>query len=202
MILVTGHEPPEGFDANPSARLARRLDGESVGSHPIAGAVLPGDSGRAAAGVVQAIEAHDPDVLVAAGFTPGETAVLVDRMAFAGGDWLGIGEDGGEQVSDPVGYLATLPSRTVVDSLRDRDIPARLSTAASTALSDRVLYAARDHVAEVGTGTLVGSVNLPCTPDQAIRRARAGANDEMPASLAAETAAEALLATAHVGVTA
>lgn len=199
MILVTGHEPPDGFDTNPSATLARRLDGESVQGTSIAGAVLPGDPERAAAGVVEALDAHGPDVLLAAGFAPGETAVVVDRLAFATGDWLGASDEAAP-VEDPVGYLATLPATTVVDRLQDRGIPARLSTAASTVLSDRVLYAARDHVHEAGLATTVGALNLPCTPGQAVQRARNGGNEAVPASLAAESAAEALVAAAHVGV--
>lgn len=196
MLLVTGHEPPPGFDANPGATLARRLSGETVGGHTVASTVLPHDPVAAGDAIVDIVEEHGPDAVVGAGFDPGAREVAVERMGFSVGDWLAAGDDDAvDDAEGPVGYFATAPAETIVERLLARDIPARLSTAAATAQCDHLLYRALGHVAGSATGvdpaTAVGYVHLPCTPEQAVHRADGGG--EMLPSMAAETQLEGLL---------
>jgi pyroglutamyl-peptidase len=191
MILVTGHEPPEEFDANPSATLARRLEGESVGGHRIAASVLPNDPATAASGVVDAIQQLEPDVVLAAGFLPGSTNVVVERLGFAAGDFLGAAE-GSDEPEGPVGYVSTMPNGSVVEHLGDRDIPSMLSIATASPLSDRVLFEALEHVTSTDRPPTVGSMGFPCTPEQAVRRGERTRGD-IPPSMSAELQLEALL---------
>lgn len=196
MILVTGHEPPPGYDANPGATLARRLSGEAVGDHAVASTVLPHDPAAAGDAIVNIMEEHGPDAVVGAGFDPGAPAVTVERMGFSVGDWLAAGDDDDvDDAEEPVGYFATAPAETIVERLRGRDIPARLSTAAATEQGDHLLYRALSHATAhgegVGQSVAVGYVHLPCTPEQAARRT--GDGGEILPSMAAETQLEGLV---------
>jgi pyroglutamyl-peptidase len=44
-VLVTGFEPYGGLGRNPSADIARRLDGRRIGGQSVVGRVLPVDIG-------------------------------------------------------------------------------------------------------------------------------------------------------------
>lgn len=192
MILVTGHEPPDGFDSNPSATLARRLDGESVDGTPIRGLVLPTDPRSAGDAVVAAMAERTPSVVLSAGFDPGRAGIVVERLAFADGDWLAIRDETPEPDS-PVGYVSTLSTDALLDQYRKRDIPTTLAVYATSRLSDRVLFDAMEHVVSEELETAVGSLALPCTPEQAIRRAGRNGTEQLPPSVPAETQLEALL---------
>jgi len=192
MILVTGHEAPDGFETNPSATLARRLDGESVDGTPIRGLVLPTDPRSAGDAVVAAIEERTPSLVLSTGFVPGRAGIVVERLAFADGDWLAI-RDGTPEPDSPVGYVSTLSTDALLEQYSKRDIPTTLAVHATSRLSDRVLFDAMEHVVTEELGTTVGSLALPCTPEQAIRRAGRNGTEGLPPSVPAETQLEALL---------
>ena len=60
MILLTGFEPFGTYTENPSADVAKALDGRAVGASLVRSAVLPVDHSRAAARVAELVDEARP----------------------------------------------------------------------------------------------------------------------------------------------
>ena len=79
--LVTGFEPYGGRGLNPSALLARALDGAQIAGLAVAGRCLP----VAMAGLGERIETllaeTQPSLVVALGLAPGEPVIRLDRFS-------------------------------------------------------------------------------------------------------------------------
>src|SRR5437588_568312 len=64
VILVTGFEPFAGHVVNPSAEVAKALDGRVVGSAVVRSAVLPVHHAEAIPAVIRLVEESDPLAIV------------------------------------------------------------------------------------------------------------------------------------------
>lgn len=180
-LLLTGYEPFGDHDENPSERIARELDGEEVAGHEIAGRVLPVEFERTADEMRALVETVDPVAVVATGLAAGRAGVSVERVGINVDD-CGSTPDNADaeprneriRPGDEAGYFATLPVVTVVQRLLEDGIPARVSNAAGTHLCNNVLYSTLAYLEREDRDTPMGFVHLPCTPEQAARRAREG----------------------------
>lgn len=202
MFLVTGFEPFGEHESNPSQAVARRLDGREVAGRPVVGAVLPVEYARADDEVVELIEDHEPDALLATGLAAGRAAVCVERVGVNVNDCAGVPDNAGAEPRDeridpsgPAAYFATVPVRETVAALLDADIPARVSNTAGTHLCNNVLYSALAYAGVAELDLAAGFLHLPCTPDQAARKGREGealAGREVPPSLPLSVGTEAV----------
>ncbi len=180
-LLLTGYEPFGDHDENPSAMVARELDGEEISGHEISGHVLPVEFDRTANEMRNLVESHDPTAIVATGLAAGRAGISVERVGINVND-CGSTPDNADaeprneriRPDDNAGYFATLPVVSVVDELLERGIPAHVSNTAGTHLCNNVLYSTRAHLDAEGRDVPMGFVHLPCTPDMAAERAREG----------------------------
>lgn len=184
-LLLTGYEPFGDYDRNPSAAVARDLDGERVASHEITGHVLPVEFDAAIEEMRALIDDHDPEAVVATGLAAGRPAVSVERVGVNVADCAGTPDNADAEPYDerlregedaPAAYFATLPVVEAVDALLDAGIPARVSNTAGTHLCNAVLYGTRAYLeAEGQAGSVqMGFVHLPLTPECAARKASEG----------------------------
>ena len=209
-LLLTGYEPFGDHDRNPTAEVARELDGEEVAGREIVGRVLPVEFDRAAEEIRALVEDHDPEAVVATGLAAGRAAVSVERVGVNVADCVGIPDnadaeprnerilaDGDTGEDPPAAYFATLPVAESVEDLLESGIPARVSNTAGTHLCNNVLYRTRAYLEATGRGTEIpmGFVHLPLTPEGAAKKARDGeatSGGGVEPSLAAETQVEAV----------
>ena len=204
-LLLTGYEPFGDHDRNPSARLARDLDGESIAGREVVGRVLPVEFGTAGDRTRDLIEELDPAVVVATGLAAGRAAVCLERVGLNVRDCAGVPDNADaaprDDPVDPEGaaaHLATLPVVAVVESLLDRGIPARASNTAGTHLCNELLYETRAHLDATDRETPAGFVHLPRTPESAAAvaaDAEAAAGGEVSPSLPLSLQRRALVAT-------
>ena len=180
-ILLTGYEPFDDHETNPSQRVAERLDGTEVASHVVVGEVLPVEFDRVGPAVADLIDVHDPSVVLGLGLAPGRAAIAVERVGINVADCVGVADNAEaeprHEAIDPDGpdaYFATIPVRAAVADLLDAGIPARLSNSAGTHCCNNLLYSALVHVEDRGLDAPVGFVHLPYTPEAAARTARDG----------------------------
>lgn len=180
-VLLTGYEPFGDHEENPTAALARRLDGERVAGREVVGRVLPVEFGAAADRLAGLFDEHDPDCLLSTGLAAGRAGVSVERVGVNVNDAAGTPDnaeaDPHNARIDPEGpdaYLSTLPVVRVVEALLDADIPAHVSNTAGTHLCNDALYSGRALVESRGSEAPVGFVHLPLTPAQAARKGREG----------------------------
>jgi len=184
-LLLTGYEPFGDHDTNPSAAVARDLDGERVAGREITGHVFPVEFDAAIDEMRALLDDHDPEAVVATGLAAGRPAVSVERVGVNVADCAGTPDNADAQPYDerlregadaPAAYFATLPVVESVEDLLDAGIPARVSNTAGTHLCNAVLYGTRDYLETEGYGASVptGFVHLPLTPEGAARKATEG----------------------------
>jgi pyroglutamyl-peptidase len=144
--LVTGFEPFGGHGLNPSAELARKIDGKTVAGTPIAGRILPVDIEKIGGAIAAVLDEIDPVVVVNLGLVAGEPVVRLERVALnlaafeipdnAGRLVEGVPlQDGGDTA-----LWSRLDLPRIRRALLDHGIPARLSSTAGTYLCNAAMF--------------------------------------------------------------
>ena len=169
-LLVTGFEAFGGASVNPSAEIAKRLDGRRIGAWGVRAAVLPVHHVSAAAAVQGLLRAHDPGVIVHLGLAGERAQVALERVAINVMDYS-IPDNEGFQARDepcvpdgPAAYFSTLPLRAMLDAVRGAGVPGYLSTTAGTYLCNFVMYTTLHALAASPRPPRAGFVHLPPLP--------------------------------------
>lgn len=176
-VLLTGFEPFDGADVNPSWEAARALDGWSGPGFQVAARELPCVFGRANLALFDAIDALQPDIVIAVGQGGGRHEISVERVALNVDD-ANMPDNAGQQPVDatiadggPAAYFSTLPIKAIVKSLRLRGFPAGVSQTAGTFVCNHVFYGLMQHAQ--GKGLKAGFIHVPFLPQQVADRANA-----------------------------
>lgn len=171
--MVTGFEPFGGYVSNPSAAIARRLDGQHIAGVRVVGRVLPVDMAALDCGLSAALRAVDPVAVILLGLAPGEAVIRLERVALNLADF-GIPDNAGAQMIDePLdgqggpALWSRLPLRAIQAKLLSAGIPARLSETAGTYLCNAAMYRA---LARVPRRVPCGFIHLPLSPAEVASR--------------------------------
>lgn len=182
-VLVTGFEPFAGAPVNPSGEVARRL--AELG-HPdcrIVADVLPVSFARAAPLLAAAIEAHDPDIVIALGLADTRHAITPERVAINLAD-ARIADNDGDQPRDapiepngPAARFTGLPVKAIAHDIDAAGIEADVSLSAGSYVCNHVFYELMGMVeqraaaarAEAGGAAAArplraGFIHVPATP--------------------------------------
>jgi pyroglutamyl-peptidase len=135
-ILVAGFEPFGKNEVNPSQLIAEELDG----------VVLPVSYARATGELQRALDARDPEIVIAFGLADDRVAITPERFAHNlveadttdNDDASGSGAE--IDAAGPIAYRSTLPVDEIVAALRAEDIPAQVSRDAGGYLCNHVFY--------------------------------------------------------------
>jgi pyroglutamyl-peptidase len=145
-LLVTGFEPFMELGSNPSAQLAQRLDGATLGGHPVVARTLPVELAGLRERLAAVLDEVQPAAVVATGLHPGAHEVRLERIAVNLADFE-IGDNTGVRATDepleadgPVARETRLPVREIQAALLAQGIPARLSYTAGTYLCNATMY--------------------------------------------------------------
>lgn len=200
-VLITGYEPFGDHQTNPSATIAKRLDGRTITDHDLVGRVLPVEYDRASEEIAGLIDEHHPSVVLSTGLAPETTCVQVERVGININDCMGVPDNDDAEprneaiVDGPDAYFASLPVPAVVSALLDAGIPARLSNTAGTHLCNNALYTTRHLVETQDLDVRSGFIHVPFTPQQAAENARdqeGVSGGEVPPSLPLDLQIEAI----------
>jgi pyroglutamyl-peptidase len=170
VLLVTGFEPFDGANVNPSAEVAKRLDGRRLGGAEIRAAVLPVHHVSAAEAIAALLDAHDPAAVVHLGLAGERAQIALERIAINLMDYS-IPDNAGWQARDepcvaggPAAYWSTLPLSAMLGAVRAADVPAYLSVTAGTYLCNFVMYATLHALAGRPDPRPAGFIHLPRLP--------------------------------------
>lgn len=212
-VLVTGFEPFDGDEENPSALVARALGGRRIAGAEVACRILPVSLDGLDAALDAALGALPvpPRAVLALGLAAGEAVIRLERVALNVADFR-IPDNVGAlarnlplEPGGPDARLSRLPLEAILAALLAGGIPARLSETAGLYLCNAAMYRL---LGRLPAGLPCGFVHLPPLPGQVARRiARAGGRvsgrdpglASMPLDLqvrAIEVAVEATLAEA------
>lgn len=171
-VLVTGFTPFGGEQINPSWEAVKRLP-ERIGEMTITKREIPTEFDAACAALRAAMDELQPDAVLAVGQYGGANGIRVERVAVNLRDARIADNAGAKPVDEPVvpgapdAYFATLPTRRIVEKLREQDIPAQLSYSAGTFVCNNLLYCALHESAQKFPATRCGFIHVPYLPEQA-----------------------------------
>ena len=171
-VLVTGFTPFGGEQINPSWEAVKRLP-ERIGEMTITKREIPTEFDAACAALRAAMDELRPDAVLSVGQYGGANGIRVERVAVNLRDARIADNAGAKPVDEPVvpgapdAYFATLPTRRIIEKLRERDIPAQLSYSAGTFVCNNLLYCALHESAQKFLATRCGFVHVPYLPEQA-----------------------------------
>ncbi len=192
-ILLTGYEAFGTTPVNPAERVARQLDGETLGDATIVSRIIPNTFFTCIEVVKAAITELRPVAVVMMGEYGGRVMITVERLAqnLNDGARYGLRDNDGKLLQDvltapdgPAAYRATLPIRAMVRAMRDAGVPSDISDAAETFGCNHLMYGILHHIAREGLDIPAGWVHLPHLPEVAALEQNLGAP-----SMSVETAA-------------
>jgi pyroglutamyl-peptidase len=166
--LVTGFEPFDGLDLNPSAEIAKRLDGSTVGGAPVVGRVLPVSLKNLDGALRAVLDDVRPGCVIALGLAQGESTIRVERVGLNVADFEIADNDGEMAVgraiepNGPDARFATVPVAEMTDAVLAAGIPAHVSNTAGAYLCNACLYRLVGLAGEVPAGF----IHLPYLPEQ------------------------------------
>lgn len=168
-LLITGFDPFDGENVNPSWAAVERLP-EQIGEYALCKLNIPTVYGQAAELVLSAAKERGADAVICVGQAGGRDAVTPERIAVNIRDARIPDNAGrlcrGERVAEdgPAAYFSTLPVEAMAQAIRDAHIPACVSNTAGCYVCNDVLYSVLHHFA----GTDVGCcfIHVPYMPGQ------------------------------------
>lgn len=166
-LLLSAFDAFGSHATNLSSVVARRVWEEGVEGIDLAAIELPTIRHVASSRLVDAFDQTRPDIVIMLGITEAQGQITPERVAINVDDYR-IADNAGNQPVDepvvpggPVGYLATLPVKRIVERLRAASIPASVSNSAGTFLCNHVSYAMLHHIERSGAPCRAGFIHLP-----------------------------------------
>lgn len=170
-ILVTGFTPFGGEQINPSWEAVRRLPNR-IGRAELIKHEIPTEFDASGAALHKLLTELRPDAVLCVGQYGGANCIRVERVAINLRD-ARIADNAGKQPTDepvvaggPDAYFATIPTREIVDALREQGIPAQLSYSAGTFVCNNLLYCALHESERSNPAPRCGFVHVPYLPEQ------------------------------------
>ena len=170
-ILVTGFTPFGGEQINPSWEAVKRLP-DRIGEAELIKREIPTEFDTSGAALRELLAELRPDAVLCVGQYGGANCIRVERVAVNLRD-ARIADNAGRQPADepvvlggPDAYFATVPTRGIVDALREKNIPAQLSYSAGTFVCNNLLYCALHESAQSYPTLRCGFIHVPFLPEQ------------------------------------
>ena len=80
IVLITGFEPFDIYEVNPSQLIAETLDGQVIDGAEVVGIVLPVDFEESVENVTQAIEGYNPILVISLGLSSRTHVINVEKF--------------------------------------------------------------------------------------------------------------------------
>jgi len=165
-LLLTGFDPFDGAQSNPSWDAASALDGRIVGGHRVAARQLPTEFDASLRVLRAAIRETRPSLVVCTGLAGGRKELSLERVAINVDD-ARIPDNAGAQPVDariaprgPAAYFSTLPIKAMLAALQRQGIPANVSQTAGTYVCNHVFYGLM-HALRRTPGVPGGFIHVP-----------------------------------------
>lgn len=165
-ILVTGFDPFGKESINPAIESVKCLP-ETIAGAKIIKLEIPTVCHTSLAVIEQAIQTHDPDVILSIGQAGGRSDISVERIGINCDDCR-IPDNAGNQFIDtpvfpdgPDAYFVNLPIKAMVKAIQSVGIPASVSNSAGTFVCNHVTYGVRHLIETKYQGKRSGFVHIP-----------------------------------------
>lgn len=202
VVLVTGFEPFGGDSVNPSWEVCERLPASIAGMR-VEVCRVPCEFRRAIEVVAEAIERHQPALVVSLGLAAGRTHVGVERVAINVDDARIEDNAGAQPVDEPIAaggppaYFSTLPVKAMVAAMRRAGVPAEVSNTAGTFVCNHLMYGVLHFLAASGKRARAGFVHVPASEAMVLEKRGAPSMSVATMVRGIEAGIEAALGHAH-----
>ncbi len=194
-LLITGFDAFGGESVNPASEVVLELDDTEINDYQVIAKEIPTIYGESSKKVIEMINEVEPDIVLHIGQASGTHGIRVERIALNLDD-ARIEDNKGNQPEDeiiaedgPLAYRVTLPTRKIVEAVKDEGIPSFLSYSAGTFVCNHVIYSTAHHVNTNDLPIDYGFIHVPYLPEQAVEK------NTRPPSMSKETIKRALITT-------
>ncbi|WJY26896.1 MULTISPECIES: pyroglutamyl-peptidase I [Sporosarcina] len=176
-LLLTGFEPFLDYPQNPTMQVVEQLDGTTIGDYAICGKILPVDFNRSAGELLAYIAEEKPDAVLSLGLAGGRQKLTPERVALNVKDGEPDNE-GHRPVDEPIeadgppAYFSTLPTRAMVNRLKEAGLPADISNTAGLYLCNNVMYAGLHWAALNNPDMPCGFLHIPASFELAMQHGK------------------------------
>lgn len=183
-ILVTGFEPFDGLAANPSQAIVEALARRPATDRrtELVTEILPCEFRAAGNRIVTLIRELRPAAVVSMGLAASASAIRLERHALNLND-SARPDNGGDLATGrpidpagPIGYWSTLPLDSMLQALKERDIPSTITNHAGAYVCNHVFYTARHEIERLGSDIRCGFIHVPLMTEQGVTPPAPGAS--------------------------
>ena len=180
-ILVTGFEPFNGGNVNPSEQIVYRL--EAPKGVTLIKEILPVEFKKTTVRLQELLREHRPDAVLSVGQAGGRAEISVERIAVnldnvkSSNGQKKLPDNAGDMPVDERiaadgadGYFATLPLWELVEAVQEKGVPAGISNSAGTYVCNHVMYVVLYEAAKNYPGMKAGFIHVPFLPEQIAER--------------------------------
>ena len=172
-ILVTGFDPFGGENINPAIESVKLLP-DTIKGVEIIKLEIPTVIGKSLQKIEEAIQQHQPDMILSIGQAGGRSDITVERIGINVDDCRIKDNEGNQPIDRPVfadgetAYFSNLPIKAMVQEIRKEGIPASISNSAGTFVCNHVLYGVRYLIEKRYPGKKSGFIHIPYLPSQVV----------------------------------
>ena len=176
-ILVTGFEPFNGRDINPSQLILERLEAP-LGVELIK-QLLPVEFKATTIILRDLLKEHQPDVVISLGQAGNRPEISVERVAInldnvrSSNGKREVPDNAGDVPVDkqivegaPAAYFSNVPGWDMVKAMQNAGVDAAVSYTAGTYVCNHVMYTVLHEVAKNYPETKAGFIHVPFLPEQ------------------------------------
>jgi pyroglutamyl-peptidase len=171
-VLLTGFEPFAGASLNPSQLVVAELSKSEIPNAEIITAVLPVEYLAASTQLIELIDQHQPNLVLALGQAEGRTEISIEKIAINLAS-SSLPDNSGIILTDAEitksgqpGYFSSLPISNLVSVISAKNIKAGISLSAGSFVCNYIFYRMQEKLAD--TNVLSGFIHLPLVPQQQI----------------------------------
>ena len=172
-VLVTGFDPFGGEQVNPAFEAVKLLP-EQIAGAEIIKLEIPTVFSRSAVVVEEAIQKHQPDVVINVGQAGGRSCVTVEKVAINLAEARIPDNDGEQPLNTPLkedgetAYFATIPVKAMVQNVRNHQLPCHISYTAGTYVCNAVMYNVLYMTKKNYPNVRAGFIHVPYATEQVV----------------------------------
>ena len=158
VILITGFQPFNEWEENPSAMIAMALNRSHIGDATIVSIILPVDFNQSFEKLRKAIEKYEPSMILSLGLNGHAATIHVEKLAIN----LKCNEGKCSFIKNgKLVQISPLPALKICKELRKHGYKARPSFFAGTYACNSIFYSTLDYINKQGLQIKYGFIHVP-----------------------------------------
>lgn len=172
-ILITGFDPFGGAVINPAYEAVKLLP-DTIKGAEIIKIEIPTVFEKDGEVLEKAVAEHKPDVVICVGQAGGRSGMTVEKVAINLMEARIPDNDGKQPMNTPIhedgetAYFAKLPIKAMVQSMQEKNIPARVSYTAGTFVCNDIMYRLLYMIEKEYPQMRGGFIHVPYLPEQVV----------------------------------